>query len=422
LFDTRIVFGKLLCMGAKHVNQSLVAALALIVITFRTHADDWPNFRGPNHNGISTESGWVAKWPADGPPILWKFSAGTGFSSVTVAKGRAYTMGNESDVDTVFCLDAETGKVVWKHSYPCPADPHFYEGGTSSTPTIDGDRVYTMSKKGDLFCFAADDGKIIWSKNIAQELSLDSPQWGFASSALVQGNLLLLNVGAYGTALDKSTGKVIWNSGSAASGYSSPVPYSAAGKPAFAVLTGSGAAGVDVATGAQLWQFPLKGDYNLYIADPIIAQGQVFISAMYAQTGALLQINGGNAKAVWQNDNMRNQLCSSVLVDGYLYGIDGRAGPTSDAGLKCVDWPTGSVKWSFPDVGGGALTVADGKIIALSDKGELFAAAASPQSFSPISRAQVLGGRCWTVPTLANGRIYCRNAKGTVVCLDVKPH
>jgi outer membrane protein assembly factor BamB len=410
--------------ASRRRNLRLLAfALPLIVAAASPlRADDWPNWRGPNHNGISSETGWLAKWPADGPPRLWKASVGLGFSSVTVSKGRAYTMGNQKDTDTVFCFDAETGKLVWKHSYACPTAPLFYEGGTSATPTVDGNNVYTLSKKGDLFCFAADTGKIIWSKNVATELSLDVPTWGFASSALIEGKLLLLNVGSFGTAFDKSTGKVLWTTGKTASGYSTPVPCTFGGKPALALVTGSGAVGVDMAAGGKLWEYLWKTDYNINVAEPIPVGDQVFVSSSYGRTCALLQIQGGTAKALWRNSNMCNQINSCVLVDGYLYGVNGVAGPTPNASLRCVDWQTGSVKWNYPDLGGGALTVADGKIIAMSDKGELFTAAVSPQSFTPISRVQVLGGRCWTVPVLANGRIYCRSGRGDLVCLDVKPH
>jgi len=410
-------------MFGTYATQQAFVALALVLAAVSPlRADDWPNWRGPNHNGISTESGWLAKWPADGPPQLWKASVGTGFSSVAVSQGRACTMGNEKDIDTVFCFDAETVKVIWKHSYPCPLDAHFYEGGTSATPTVDGNHVFTLSKKGDLFCFAADDGKVVWSKNIAKELGLELPMWGFASSALIEGKLLLLNVGSFGAAFDKSTGTVVWSTGTGASGYSTPVPCFFGGKPAVALVTETNAVGVDMATGAKLWEFALKANWKINAADPVPVGDRFFVSSMYAGTGALLQIQNGTAQAVWQNGNLRNQFNSSVLVGGFLYGVDGVAGPAPNASLKCVDLQSGSVKWNYPDLGGGALMVADGKFIALSDKGELLTAAVSPQGFTPISRAQVLGGRCWTVPVLANGRLYCRNSKGDLLCLDVKPH
>lgn len=399
----------------------LVLALVL-ASTSLLRADDWPNWRGPNHNGISAETGWTQKWPIDGPSVLWKKSVGLGFSSMAVAGGRVYTMGNKGEADTVFCLDAGTGKALWKYSYPCPSGPLFYEGGPSATPTVDGDRVFTLSKRGDLFCFSAGDGKIVWSKNIAKTCGLDIPMWGFASSALIQGNLLLLDVGSRGMAFDKTSGKVIWASGAGKAGYSTPVPCSFEGKSALAMLSGCGAVGVDLATGKQLWLFPWKADYDINAPDPVVAGTEVFVSSTYGKTDALLNIQGGTAKPVWRNNNLLIQLNSPVLVDGYLYGVAGIAGPTPNASLKCVDWQTGAVKWSYPDLGGGALMVANNSIIALSDKGELFTAAASPQGFNPISRVQVLGGRCWTVPVLANGRIYCRNARGDLVCLDVKAH
>jgi outer membrane protein assembly factor BamB len=410
-------------MTANNVNRArFLVTAGLLLAAQLLRADDWPNFRGPNHNGISAESGWLAKWPADGPPRLWKNSVGLGFSSVSVSKGRVYTMGNRSDTDTVFCFDADTGKVVWKYSYACPTSPLFYEGGTSATPTVDGDSVYTLSRKGNLFCLGAADGKVIWSRNLAQELGLKMPTWGFASSALIDGSSVFLNVGTYGAAFDKAAGKLLWKTGEFTSGYSTPVPCAFGGKKAFAVSTAGGAAGVEMATGNKLWDFPWKTDYDVNAADPVIVGDQVFVTSSYGKTCALLRVTGNSAMPVWQNNNLLVQLNAPVLVDGYLYGVSGISGPTPNASLKCIDWQTGSVKWIFPDLGGGALMVADAKIIAMSDKGELMIAPASPQGFTPISRTQVLGGRCWTVPVLANGRIYCRNARGDLVCLDVKGH
>jgi outer membrane protein assembly factor BamB len=381
-------------------------------------ANDWPHWRGPNFDGISTETNWNPKFPAEGPKQLWKANVGTGFSSVSVSKGRVFTMGNSGDSDSIFCFDATTGKQIWKHSYPCPLDAKFYEGGTSATPTIDGNSVFTISRKGDVFCLNAEDGKIIWTKNIAKELGAAIPTWGFAGSPLVQENRVILNVGSAGTALDKATGKVVWTRGKEPGGYSTPQPAEFSGKKC-AVMFGEKtvfAAALD--DGKKLWEHEWKTGYDVNAAQPIIVGDKVFISAGYNHGCALLQIKNGAVTVLWENKNLRNHLNSSVLIDGFIFGFDGDTGPKAD--FKCIDFKTGAVKWIGPKLGAGALMAADGKLIVMTDKGELIIAPASSESFKPISRAQVLGGKNWTTPVLSNGKIYCRNSKGDLVCLDVE--
>src|SRR5947209_15514755 len=212
--------------------------------SFRCAASDWPNWRGPSHNGISEEAGWTTAWPSEGPKQLWKASVGTGFSSVAVAHGRLFTLGNSAEIDTVFCLDAESGKEIWKHSYPCALEPIYHEGGPGSTPTADGERVYTMSKRGHLFCFDAATGKILWEKDLLGDLHVGRPRWGFAGSPLMEGNLVILNLGTAGTALDKATGKIVWTSGTNASGYATPVPYSVDGDRSVVIFSGKALFGV----------------------------------------------------------------------------------------------------------------------------------------------------------------------------------
>jgi outer membrane protein assembly factor BamB len=385
-------------------------------------AADWPNWRGPDHNGISAESAWAARWPAEGPKQLWKAAVGTGFSSIAVSGGRAYTMGNQNDADSVFCFDAATGDLLWRQFYPCPKDPHYYEGGPSATPTVEGGRVFTWSKKGDLFCFDAVSGQVIWKKNLAGEIGAAAPTWGFASSPYIAGNILLLNVGTAGAAVDKTTGKTLWSSGADAAGYSTPVPASFGGQAAVVLMAKDAVVGLDFTSGKPLWRFPWKAAFDINVADTIIAGQKVFVSSSYKGDCALLQVKDGAAEVLWQNKELANQINSSVLLGGFLYGVDGPAGPAPNATLKCLDFQTGAVKWTFKDLGGGSFMVAAGKFIALSDKGELMTAEVSPAGFEPISRTQVLGGRCWTPPVLANARIYCRNAKGDLACFDVRPN
>jgi outer membrane protein assembly factor BamB len=381
------------------------------------HAEDWPNWRGPSHNGISAEKGWKTDWPADGPRVLWKADVGIGFASFTVADGRVFTTGHEKEQDTVYCFDAATGKENWKHSYAAELGDKYYEGGTSATPTIAGDKVFHLSRWGDAMCLEAATGKVVWSKNLAEETGAEIPDWGFAGSPLVQGDFVFLTVGKHGLAVAKSSGEVKWKSGTGKAGYSTPLPFP--GKPGQLLFAGERAYFcVEASTGKALWDYPWKTQYGVNAADPVVHDGHVFISSGYNKGCTLIKVDGGPPSKVWESKVMRTQFNSCVLVDGHLYGPDGNHGDTGP--LKCLEWKTGKVKWERKGFGVGGVTVADGKLIALSARGELMVAPISAEKFEPVSEAQVLGGRCWTTPVLANGRIYCRNAAGDVVCLDVK--
>jgi outer membrane protein assembly factor BamB len=173
-------------------------------------ADDWPHWRGPQRNGVSAETGWLDAWPASGPPVLWKADVGIGFSSVSVADGRVYTIGHANDNDTVFCLDADKGAVLWRHSYESDLGDKFFEGGPTSTPTVDGNRVYTIGRWGDVFCFDAANGKVAWSVNLQKDGGFPPPAWGFGGSPLIHEDLVVLNVGAAGGARNNATGHVVW--------------------------------------------------------------------------------------------------------------------------------------------------------------------------------------------------------------------
>ena len=398
--------------------KNLILGLILAVAP-AMFADDWPRWRGLEANGISKETGWNTGWPKEGPKQLWKATVGIGFSSVTVADGRVFTLGNSNETDTVFCFDEKTGKELWKHSYPCGLDPKYYEGGPGSSPTCEKDRVYTLSKRGHLFCFDAASGKVIWQTNLLDGLGVKKPEWGFAGSPVIEGNLLLLNVGEAGTAVDKGSGKVVWTSGKEVAGYATPVLYNS-GSERLALIFSSGAlVGVTAKTGKEHWRYAWVERWRINAADPILSGNRVFLST-FGKGCALLEMRGGSTPSmVWENENMGNHFNGCVLVNGHIYGVNGNT-DKAEKDFRCLSLSDGSVKWSYSGLGLGSVTVADNKLLILSDRGELVLAEVSPKAFKPIARAQVIGGKCWTVPVLANGRIYCRNAQGTLVCLDVR--
>lgn len=381
------------------------------------NCEDWPNWRGPSRNGVSSEKNWQHTWPAGGPKIRWKADVGIGFSSMAVADGRLYTMGNSDNRDRVICLDSKSGSVLWKHAYECPLDDRFFEGGPTSTPTIDDDRVYTLSRQGDLFCFDALTGSVHWSKNVAHEAEVRVPGWGFSSSPLVHDDRLILNIGESGIAVDKSSGKIIWQSGDAESGYMTPHPLRMGERWYALIASGKFYQCVDLESGIVAWKHRWLTTNGCNAADPIVVGDQAFISSGYGRGAALLSFTEKSAKVVWNNTDMQNQLNSSVLVGGFLFGFDGDEG--ADAQLKCMEYLTGSVRWSQDGFGAGSLMVADNQLIILSETGELTIAPVSNELFKVSATAKVLEGKCWTVPVLSNACIYCRNAVGEIVCVDV---
>jgi len=372
-------------------------------------AADWPHFRGPQRTGVSAETAWVTRWPASGPRQVWKANVGEGYSSVAVKGNRVYTMGNRNGQDTVYCLDAATGKPVWRHSYPCAPGDY---GGPRATPAVDGSAVYTLSREGHAFCLNAANGKVIWSKDLKREANAEIPRWGFASSPVVDGGRIYYNVGARGVALDGG-GRVVWKTSGGPAGYASPVIYTHNNVRGLALFTGNRLVGMNPVNGKQWWEHPWETTYDVNGADPLFVDGHVFISSNYNRGAALLRLGGARPAVVWENRNMRNHFHTSVRVGGFLYGNDENT-------LKCIDWRTGQERWRERGLGKGGLIGAGDKLIVLSERGELSVVQATPDRYSVLTRARVISGSAWTQPVLANGFIYCRSHEGDLVCLDVR--
>ena len=419
------------------LGKVLVAsALAAFIGAPALRAQDgksWPMYRGAGGDGISQESGWSVTWPASGPRILWKANVGEGYSSVAIANGRLYTMGSRANKDVVSCRDAADGREIWSFSYDCRNEGY---PGPRATPTLDlsdpdgasgsrrgGDRVYTVSRRGQLHCLDAGSGKRLWSQDLPRTVGAKIPLFGYSCSPVIFENLLILPVGADDgavVALDKNDGKLVWKSGEGQAGYSTPVLYEKAGpdkSACVAVFAGDALLALDAKTGTPLWRLPYPVKLQQAIASPIVSGDRIFISAAYRSGGALVDVSGVEPRIVWRNVEFSNQLATSVLWKGCLYGMDGDH--ERPHVLKCVDFATGAVKWTAQGFGKGSLMLADGKLIITSDNGALVIAEATPRGYRELARASAVFGVCWTMPVLCGGRIYVRNHAGDFVCLDV---
>lgn len=410
-----IAFG----LACRPIRFSLcVICLVYALACESLQGDDWPQWRGPNRNGISSETDWTHTWPEGGPRVAWRAELGTGFSSVVVSQGRLCTVGNKDDVDTIWCFDAESGKKIWSHSYDSPLDDRFFEGGPTSTPTFDGDFLYALSRQGDLFCLEASSGKVSWSKNIAEETSASIPGWGFASSPVVHGDSLIVGIGEAATAVNKRNGELIWTSDKGEAGYMTPFPLKLDGEWKVLVASGRAYQLVDLTTGQFHWKHRWLTTYGCNAADPIVEGSRVFISSGYNRGASLLAVNAQAAKPLWSSKEMQNQMNPSVKIGEAIYGFSGN--DTGEASVKCIDFESGKTRWQSDDLPLGSVMAAGDHLIILCGDGELIIAPATPKQFEPVARAQILTGKCWTVPVLAHGHLYCRNAEGQLVGLDLR--
>ncbi len=416
--DLECVAMRMSCLAAATLRQFVLCFFLLALPGWLVRGEDWPHWRGPQRNGVSAETGWRDTWPKEGPSVAWKAKVGLGFSSLVVAQGRAFTLGHADARDTVWAFDAVSGKLLWKYSYPAELGDKYFEGGTTGTPTVAGDRVFVLSRWGDAFCFDAATGKVNWSKNVQKETGAPIPDWGFTGTPLAHENLLVLNVGDAGLALDQATGRILWQSADKNAGYSTPLPLQREGQWLALFGNSTSYVAVQLRDGKEAWRTRWITEYGVNASDPIVEGDRMFISTGYGKGAALFKLGASQPVELWKTKKLRTQLNPAVLFKGYLYGTDGDT--TEKAALKCLDFSTGEEKWVHQNFGSGGSIVADGKLIALSGTGELIVAPATPSGFQPTARAQVLGGKCWTAPVLANGLIFCRNSRGDVAVVNVK--
>lgn len=380
-------------------------------------ADDWFRWRGPNLNGVSEEQAWQCDW-SSAANIVWRAEVGTGFSSFVTCQNRCITVGHTNDQAVVRCFDVDSGKEQWSFAYAASLDDRDFEGGTTGTPTIDDGRVYTLSRSGQLFCLELDTGKQRWSIQAADVAGARLPGWGFAAAPLVVGSKILLNIGEHGAAFDKSDGRMLWHSADREAGYGTPVYYPQGDRLIAIFASARAYIGVDVETGQAIWTERWLTTFGCNAADAIVTKEQFLLSSGYNRGAALFQLENGQPKLQWKNKDLQNQLHASIKYGDFLYGIDGDM--ERGAQLKCLNWATGETKWTTESLRPGGLTLAGGRLIVLSDDGELVVATASSAGFEEIARARVLDDKCWTAPVISGGRIFCRSVSGQVACVDVR--
>lgn len=404
-----------------------IACLALAAVAGppaagQARASDWPQFLGPNGDGTSDESGWNQDWNQRPPRELWRVEVGTGCSSIAVAGGRIYTMGNRRNRDIVWCLDADTGREIWSHDYRESRDPNMYTGGPSATPLIDGDRVYTVSRSGVVHCLSAADGRVLWTRHYVDDFGGNKPTWGYAASPVVHGNLLLLDPGAADAsvvAVNKLTGEEVWRAAGSGSGYAAPVVVGSGGNAVGVWFNAHGLVGHRLSDGQTAFHQEWKTSFDVNATRPVRVGNAWFIGSGYGAGSARVDVSGTRTSVAWRQSDVQLQFQNAVHHDGHIYAVSGDN--RARAELVCIDFRNGRVIWSQRLSGNrGNVLLVDGKLIALSEQGEMVLAEATPSGYRELGQLQVLPRVVWAPPALVNGRLYARNNDGRLVALDLR--
>ena len=407
---------------------SLRGCLLILLAVAPLSAQEWVAWRGPNGNGVVGAGTWNPAALSPAPCILWTTNVGMGHSAVAVRGQRLWTLGNRQNAsgtyeDVVVCLDTRDGSQVWEFRYACPEkeDP-----GPAATPAVDGDRLYTLSREGHLYCLNTETGKVVWKRQLVQEGVI--PASGMrVSSPLVLDETLVLSLNTAGLALNKRTGETVWSSEKGKAFTGSPVRFVYKEHTAVALPLADKVVAVNPADGRQLWSVSWS-----FMPDPIF-----FDNKMLAFSGrggpALYDLSAETPVQLWTNSRAKCQFQSSVRLGDYAYGF-GEDRSHGTQAFYCLDLKTGEKAWEETFVIWGSLIgTTDGHLVVILGQGELVIAQASPQGFKPVSRAQVVtmqphdeskGYRrechCWTNPVLVDRRIYIRNSWGELVCVDMR--
>ncbi len=405
-----------------NVMLLFVSAILSVEVAAQT-TNDWPQWRGPNRDGISKEKGLMTEWPKEGPPLAWKAKgAGTGYSSMAIAGGRLFTMGLRGEREFVMAFDTATGKELWA----TPNGDAFRNDrgdGPRGTPTVDGNHVYVLGGNGDLTSFEAKTGKVVWTMNVLEKFGGSNITWGISESPLVIGEKILVNPGgsdASIVALNKKNGALIWKSQSDTAGYSSAIHMKAGGVDQVVFFTSKRAVGLDLKDGRLLWEYARPSNRVANAATPIARGNRVFISSDYGTGGGVVEIKAGNgggltAEEIYFTKDMRNHHSSSILIGDHLYGF-------SSAILTAMKFDTGEIAWRDRSVGKGSIVYADGHLYCLSENGVVGLVEATPEGYREKGRFRLEQGSLptWAHPVVSGGRLFIRD-QDVIYAYDVRP-
>jgi len=382
--------------------------------------NDWPRFRGLNGDGVSHETGLIDSWPETGPSLIWEHGLGEGYSELIIVDSRVYTMAQLGEDAETFLLafQALDGKEIWR----APMGEGYesdWGNGPRATPFHDDGVLYTLGPKGQFAAVSAQDGSLIWSVQLVDDLKAELPGFGFSGSPVVEGDNVYLEIGAGDeglfAAFHKKTGKQLWRALKGSAGYMTPRP-ATIGEVRQLIFMGPKALNALDMEGNLLWSHAWN-NLGETIATPVfIPPDNIFLSSVKSGQSLLIRIKNqdGNfsTQDMWKNTNLKNHFSASIHHQAYLYGFD-------NASFKCVSIKDGSTVWQKRGYGKGSITLVDNKFLLLSDRGLLAMVSASPDGFEEKARYQAMSGRCWTSPSISNGRLYLRNHE-KMACYNLK--
>lgn len=400
----------------------LAAAAALFAAALAPAAAEWPQFRGPNRDGVYPGRESVPNFPEGGPPVVWERPLGAGFSAPAAARGRLIVFHRLGGKEIVESVDAQSGATVWKSEAATSYKDDFgFDAGPRATPLVVGGQIYTFSAQGVLRCLEFATGRTVWELDTHREFGVRKGFFGAASTPLVVGSRLFVNVGgpdgAGVIAVDKDTGRLLWKATDHEAGYSSPVAADFGGGMLAVFFTREGLAALEPSSGKvrleRRWRSRSRASVNA--ATPIVSGNTIFLSASYGTGAIALRVRGDDLEELWSGEGaIDNHYSTCVLADGILYGFHGRQ--EYGQSFRAVQLTSGKVLWSEERYGAGSVTRVGDRLLLLRESGELAMIAASPEKFQLLSSAQILPAETRAYPALADGLFFARD-KNTLICL-----